>query len=434
MVGSWAPRGRRRIAAAIAIGLATTSLASMWWSHRASDAAYGRAVADARSVARERLAPLLVPGDLTNETTGSRARTLRDAIRQEVVGPTAVDRVRLYAPDGTILFAESNRFVGTSPSYVATIVGEAATGQTRSWIRDGALRTYVPIWLSPGGTVAVAELSRSWAPIAASASGAADLVAFIAGALALAGLVFALAPVGERARTGTPTPATSPAELLYRPAIPRRATAVAPARAGAAATPALDDATRIALEAQVSAAEARARAADDDLEVVRTQLKQTIDQMKGLEETIAMEETSWTAARREAETLREQLRETSERLHKAEIDNGALRERLALRQHDLDEMRDRLGSLRAFTTPDVDELQERVQAAESVAGQLARELDRVQNELEQARVRFHMTKLTEALHGFDGDAIEIKEDDEGSDHPVVIRNRSADPSESEVTR
>jgi chromosome segregation ATPase len=123
------------------------------------------------------------------------------------------------------------------------------------------------------------------------------------------------------------------------------------------------------------------------------------------------------------ETLRAQVRETSERLHKAEIDNDELRERMALRHRELEELRHTI----ATSTPseaEMAELRLRLETAENAAAALSRELDRVEAELEQTRSRFHMAMLTEALREFDNDEIEIEHEDP-LDHTVVIRNGSS---------
>ena len=66
----------------------------------------------------------------------------------------------------------------------------------------------------------------------------------------------------------------------------------------------------------------------------------------------------------------------------------------------------------------------RLETAENAAAALARELDRVETELEHTTSRFHMAMLTEALREFDNDEIEIQH--EGLlDHTVVIRNGSS---------
>jgi len=139
----------------------------------------------------------------------------------------------------------------------------------------------------------------------------------------------------------------------------------------------------------------------------------------------SMQEEARVGASAEVTTLREELRDTAERLHKAELDNDALRERLALRQLDLQEERRRV----ADATPSVEELDDlrlRLETAEQAAAALARELERTELELEHANSRFHMTKLTEALQSFEGDDDDLSiASADGSEDPMIIRNGSS---------
>ncbi|HYF12300.1 MAG TPA: hypothetical protein VEC09_08360 [Actinomycetota bacterium] len=156
---------------------------------------------------------------------------------------------------------------------------------------------------------------------------------------------------------------------------------------------------------------------------MQTQLKDALGHLKDLEGRLTVEQTQKASAQRELETLRTQIRETSERLHTAEIENGSLRERMALRHRELEELRRSIATS-APSDSEVAELRLRLETAENAAAALARELDRVETELERTRSRFHMAMLKEALREFDNDAIEIEHED-GLDHPVVIRNGSS---------
>lgn len=122
-------------------------------------------------------------------------------------------------------------------------------------------------------------------------------------------------------------------------------------------------------------------------------------------------------ARRELEKLREEVRETSERLQQVEADNEALRERMAFRHRELEELRRRLLSASPSAVEAMD-LQHRLETAENSAAALARELDRVERELELTRDRYHMVKLSEALREFDNDELTISNDEDG----IVVRN------------
>ena len=133
-----------------------------------------------------------------------------------------------------------------------------------------------------------------------------------------------------------------------------------------------------------------------------------------------MSETDSTSNDGELQALRDQLRETSERLHKAEIDNNALRQRMTLRQQELDEARQFLPA--AGTSVDPAELKARLEEAEMRTAEMSREIDRLESELDYTNSKFHMTKLSEALREFDNDMDEPTELDEP---PIVIHSVSA---------
>ena len=134
-----------------------------------------------------------------------------------------------------------------------------------------------------------------------------------------------------------------------------------------------------------------------------------------------MDFTGFTTPKRERELehLREEVRATSDRLQQTETDNERLRERMAFRHRELDELRRQIAEA-APSSEETEELKLRLETAENAAAALARELDRVEKELELTRNRFHMAMLSEALREFDNDAIEISNDED--DEAVVIRD------------
>jgi cell division septum initiation protein DivIVA len=89
-----------------------------------------------------------------------------------------------------------------------------------------------------------------------------------------------------------------------------------------------------------------------------------------------MQESQTTTTDTEIQALRDHLRDTAERLHKAELDNNQLRERMALRQRELEEARHQIASIRADGS-DAEELKQRLMTAERRAGELAREAERL---------------------------------------------------------
>lgn len=132
-----------------------------------------------------------------------------------------------------------------------------------------------------------------------------------------------------------------------------------------------------------------------------------------------MNENESTTSDGELQALRDQLRETSERLHRAEMDNNALRERMTLRQQELDEARRFLPT--AGTTIDPAELKSRLEEAEMRTAEMSHEIERLESELDYTNSKFHMTKLSEALREFDNDMEEPTELDEP---PIIIHSVS----------
>jgi chromosome segregation ATPase len=146
-----------------------------------------------------------------------------------------------------------------------------------------------------------------------------------------------------------------------------------------------------------------------------------------------MHDDAAATADREIAALRAQVTETAERLHKAELDNNAMRERMALRQQELEEAR-RQAEISRPTDDEIDELTLRLDTAEQAAAALERELARVEAELDHTKSTLHMTKLSEALRDLDdededgdeehGMAVSIDdEEDDLYEHPVIIGSR-----------
>ncbi|HEX6330748.1 MAG TPA: hypothetical protein VF129_05600 [Actinomycetota bacterium] len=82
-----------------------------------------------------------------------------------------MDGVRLFSPLGRILYAEQSKVMGTRPSYLRDLTFRVAGGDVQRLVRGGKLLTYVPVWLTPGGPVAVAELSQPLGSLQSEAIG-----------------------------------------------------------------------------------------------------------------------------------------------------------------------------------------------------------------------------------------------------------------------
>ena len=417
MVATLVRRSHRPLWVALTIAAAAAALACFWMSGRAREQAIVDAGARARIVAQTELAPLLLPKELLAPASGERARQLHDDVDRAITSLGTYDHVSLFSPEGRTLFADGARAVETSSRGPVGILTAAAAGTPQTRIVDGVLEAYVPIWLTPGGPMGVAELTRPWGPLSASATGGWDLGVAVAGVLALLSL-------GMTAVTATAHRTERPRGSLYHPAIPRRPAAQVMTPVVSSASSAVASDERDALEERLRAAEARAEAAEENFRTVQAQLKAALSQIHELEGRLAMQATEHAATGTEVGALRDQLRETAERLHEAEVDNDALRERMAIRQQELEDTRHQLQTMRG-TTAEVAKLRERLDAAENAASAVIRELERVESELDYTKSKFHMTKLSEALREFDNDdQIEIEEEDDLFDHPMIIHNGS----------
>ena len=346
---------------------------------------------------------MLQPRDLMAPIIGQRAEDLAAGIDRAITSVSTVDEVRIYTEVGRILYAEDPSLVGTRPSYLRDLTFEVANGQTVSRIRAGLMQTYVPLWLAPGGETVVAELSQAYDPIVAGVAGGWNRLGLVTGGLLL--LTLGMVVVTTRA------------SAIHPMAVQVYGKAVVPPQANRADLRAQEEQRRQADE--------RAKAADERYRTVKEQLREQVEKVRELEGRIAMDDMQTTTNSGELQVLRDQLRDTAERLHKAELDNNALRERLALRQQELETAKHRAAAARA--DGDMTELKERLEAAERRASEMSRDMEKIEAELEYTTGRFHLSKLSEALREFDNDeeSIDIDEEDDLYEHPVVLRSTVA---------
>jgi chromosome segregation ATPase len=183
------------------------------------------------------------------------------------------------------------------------------------------------------------------------------------------------------------------------------------------------------------AAEDRADAAEGNLRGIQKQLKEALVRTAELERRLVAAESTTHTSDSESAALRERLSDTTERLNAAELDAKAQRQRLALKQQELEEAQGRLASVqtsadlveelrrklaRAESRADgIEAVRAKLEAAESRAEEMANEMARMEADLDQAADQFHMTKLSEALRDIDdgiGDGT-----DGPLEHPVIIR-------------
>lgn len=340
----------------------------------------------ARLAAQTQLAPILTAKDLEAPITGERAKELQADIQREIITTGPVASVRIYSQLGRILFDVDPTVVTVKPTYLRDLMFEVAHGAVRSEVRGGILQTYVPVWLTPGGTVVVAEMSQPYGPIAAEANRPwYRLLLVFAIALAATVTLFALSLRGKASTT-------SAAQVQMHPQYR-------------------------ALEESKIHAEQRARASEMGLKDLQTQYRMTLDQLKAREAELKVHDDLTAHSEDETEVIRDQLRDTAERLNKAELDNNALRERLALRQSELDDYKARVLELQrrkpeVEQSEEIAQLRHRLDVAERRTVEMEEEVDRMQAELDGAADRLPISKLSEALQRFDGEEGEEGKEDE----------------------
>jgi hypothetical protein len=414
MLGSVVRRERRPLWGTLTLIIAIAIGVTLYAAHSSRTSLTHQAETDARLAAQTQLAPILMPRDLEAPVTGDRATEIESAIARSITSTGPIDDVRIYSDAGLILYDDHRHVATTKPSYLHDLLFDVANGQSQSMLRDGVLRTYVPLWLVPGGNVVVAEMSQPFAPIAAEAAG-------IWYRLAL-GLGIALAA----------------ASVLFAMTFRARATVAATVTVPSAPVTAHPDIR--ALEVAKQQAEKRAAASERDLKEVQWQFRTALDELKTMEARLAMHQSHTNTNDDDLQALRDQLRDTSERLHKAEMDNNALRERVAIRQYEFDDLKSRFAQAQAQAEAraqeqtsrpvEVDELLSRLQAAERRAADMEGEVERMESELVSTAERFHLAKLSEALREYDNDdeadesdevsVQEVEEDDDLFEHPKVF--------------
>jgi hypothetical protein len=387
--------------------LAVVTGLSLWAAANARSEAIREATLDAELTAQTELAPLLQVRDLTTPITGDRAADLAEGIERSITTVSPIDDVRIFSSLGRILYASEPKFVGTRPSYLRDLTFEVANGRSTSLVRESMLQTYVPLWTTPGGDVAVAELSQPVGPISAEATATWYRIAMLAGLLMLGcgAMVF----VTSRATV----PRSAPVQL-YASAVRRPPHLPAPG-----AAPIYEHSGFRALEEQRADAERRANAVEGNFRAVQQRLKDALAHAKELEERLAMNETQHSTSDGEIHALRDQLRATSERLHEAEMDNNALRERMSLRQQELEEARRMAAEFRIQSAGG--DLRRRLQGADERAAELERQIDELEAWLQGSIERATEMRFPSELSELD-DHIEIQEADEHEEPSVVIRN------------
>lgn len=416
MVRSLARRERRPLWGTVAFILAVGIGLSLYAAATARAQVTTDAEREARLVAQTRLAPMLEPKDLEAPIKGDRAVSLGAEIQKAITSVGPIDGVTIYSSLGQILYDADPTLISTRPSYLTDLLFSVANTSTRSQIHGDELQTYVPLWLKPGGNTVVVEMSQPFGSIAGAANAPWYRLAIALGVLFLAAATL----FGLTLRDRSLEPAFAPTAYTGTNTTPRQK---AKNDERAAGIPLYLQPGFRELEEERQEATRRADAVEENYRGLQQQFKATLEELKKAEARLEMMENETSTTGGDLRALRDQLRDTAERLHKAEIDNNAMRERLALRNTELDEVKGRLHTVRR-SDAELNELRARVESAERRAAEMEHEVERIESELAYTANRFHLTKLSEALREMDNDVV-VEEDDDLYDHPRLIIGQSA---------
>lgn len=302
------------------------------------DAAVTEASRRARLTAQTKVAPLLTETDIEEPITGARYDSVSAAMQHTVLDRTSVEDVTLWSDVGRVLFAKDDGLVGTRPTYIRDFVYGVANGTTQTKVETGTVKTFTPIWREPGGSVVVAELDQPFGPIAGTAGRTFMLAAFALGLGSLACWVLFAMTWRSGATTTPPRPAMFKGGPRGAQASGTGAYAIGPvlgaagpataARVRASVEPAKTDTGLREAERARSDAEARARAAEERLARLQLQHQQGMDRLQALEARLSVAAAAPKHTQEELRVLRDQVRESAERLLTAETENEQLRARL----------------------------------------------------------------------------------------------------------
>jgi hypothetical protein len=339
-------RGRHSLHAVLVVLLAAASAGAFFYSSSLEDSSIRDAARQAHA-ALVKLAGVLTERDLEEPADDARYQELQAAITR--VMPADIEAVTLWSPSGRVLYHDDAAMIGTRPTYPREFLGDVANGSTETKVEGGLLKTFVPVWVAPGGTIAVAQLDSAVAPIVSMA----EMVRIGSGVLGLVTLLIvlllfrALKHKGKGARPdpqvalgrsgyavtpSAPRPAAKDGPKVAAEGVevvkPLRSTSAAGSRGAAPDTrPEIGAVKR--LERERDEALAVAEAAERALQAVRTEHRAALEQVAALEARLIAAADGPLHSQEDIQALRDQMRETAERLYRAEEENRALKVRLS---------------------------------------------------------------------------------------------------------
>ncbi|MGH2589782.1 MAG: hypothetical protein ACRDGW_03175 [Actinomycetota bacterium] len=122
------------------------------------------ATKDARKLSIEVLRPMLVPSDAASPIRGERYEQLLGFVDERVMaGP--INRVRLWRPDGTIVFADDPTVVGRRDPGMRDDIHAVIAGTSESVVQGDRFRTLTLVRLGEPPVLVAVELARSHSAI-----------------------------------------------------------------------------------------------------------------------------------------------------------------------------------------------------------------------------------------------------------------------------
>jgi PAS domain S-box-containing protein len=190
----------------VAVGVGLAAIMAGIIRHREENVA----AFHAQFVVEAVLAPELQSTDLASPVTGHRYEELAKLVRERILSDGRDVRVKIWRPDGTIVFSDFEPLVGRAFPEERGELQEVLRGNVQSGVSDLAdaenvaergiadklFQTYVPLRLSPGGpVVGVAEVYQDYSKVEAEVERQFRTLAlaFGAGLTALYALLFPMA-------------------------------------------------------------------------------------------------------------------------------------------------------------------------------------------------------------------------------------------------
>lgn len=337
---------------------------------------------DARLLVHGTIVPMLQDRDLEAPVSDTRAQELDDQIRSQIISRGTIDEVTIYSTHGRILYDSNHQVIGTRPPHLTGFLLDVLHDGAKSQVHGDQLITYVPVRLRPGGPGSIIAVAQPLDPLNGRTTAFPLLIAIGLGALSLLiGSLFA-----KRSQAATSAPSVEHVyELTPKPVASSTAATPSPPGSPSCVHPGFR-----AVEEARRAAEHRAAELEEDFKNLQRRFNQTLEQLNQAEGRL---ESDTATPGGELTSLRDELRDIAERLHKAELDNNALRERYALRTKELEEVKNQLEGLRSRASAEA-ELATRLENAERRAARAERrawdaqqELQRLWSELESAITR-----------------------------------------------